>query len=174
MLFLKRWTGKGAGLPKGKNIDLPRRSEMGRDGIHRAVANRLPPVLFYIVSKFDYVILIPIMDEDKRAAPRFLFSEPVAYGSSDVTVNGSIAGNISLSGVSLRVQGFVPIGAILELQIRLGKSPKIIWTKAQVVRIREVLSEDCYGIGLKFVKDEECIKAVGKYINDCRSKSTKE
>ncbi len=87
----------------------------------------------------------------------------------DVTVNGSVAGNISLSGISLKVQGFVPMGAVLELQIRLGQSPKVIWAKAQVVRMREVLSEDCYEIGLKFIKDEECIKAVGEYINACRS-----
>ena len=64
------------------------------------------------------------------------------------------------------------MGAVLELQIRFGQSPKVIWVKAQVVRVREVLSEDCYEIGLKFIKDEECIKAVGEYINACRSKST--
>ena len=113
------------------------------------------------------------MDADNRAHPRFLFSEPVVYGFPDVSVNGSVAGNISLSGVSLRVQGFVSVGTILELQIRLGQTPKIIWTKAQVVRVREVLSEDCYEIGLKFIKDEECIKAVGKYINESRPNSTK-
>ena len=109
---------------------------------------------------------------DNRVYPRILFSEPVGYSSPDVSVNGSIAGNISLSGLSLRVQGFVPVGTVLELQIRLGQTPKIMWTKAKVVRVREVLSEDCYEIGLKFVQDEECIKAVGRYITDCQSKST--
>ena len=112
------------------------------------------------------------MDSDKRTSPRFLFSEPVAYAQQEVIVNGSVAGNISLDGLSLRVQQFVPVGVILELQMRLGQSPKIIWVKAQVVRVSQVLSEDCFEIGLKFIKDEECIKAVGKYINDCRSKST--
>ena len=86
-----------------------------------------------------------------------------------VTVKGSVAGNISVSGISLRVQGIVPIGTILELQIRLDQSPKVIWVKAEVVRMREVLSEDCYEIGLKFIRDEECIKAVGEYIDTCRS-----
>ena len=112
------------------------------------------------------------MDEDKRLSPRFLFSGPVAYAKPEVIVNGSVAGNVSLSGMSLRVQEFVPIGIILELQLRLGQSPKVVWVKAQVVRVREVLSEDCFEIGLKFIKDEECIKAVGKYINNCRAKST--
>ena len=113
------------------------------------------------------------MEGDKRIAPRFLYSEPVAYGQPEITINGSVAGNISLSGLSLKVQGFVPMGSILELQLRLGQSPKIIWVKAQVVRVREVLSDDCYEIGLQFVRDEECIKAVGRYINDCRSIVTK-
>jgi hypothetical protein len=108
------------------------------------------------------------MHEDKRLSPRFLFSEPVAYAQPQVIVNGSVAGNVSLSGMSLRVQEFVPMGVVLELQIRLGQSSKVIWAKAQVVRVREVLSEDCFEIGLKFIKDEECVKAIGEYINDCR------
>jgi len=108
------------------------------------------------------------MYEDKREFPRFLFSGPVEYAQPELTVNGSVAGNISIGGISLRVQEFVPVGVILELQIRLDQSPKVIWAKAQVVRVREVLSDDCYEIGLKFIPDEECIKAVGKYINDCR------
>jgi PilZ domain len=108
------------------------------------------------------------MVEDKRTSPRFLFSEPVAYGSPEVTVNGSVAGNISLSGISLRTQEFVPMGVVLELQIRLGQSPQVIWARARVVRVREVLSEDCFEIGLKFIEDKECIKAVGEYIDTYR------
>ena len=60
------------------------------------------------------------MDGDKRIAPRFLFSEPVTFSLPELGVNGSIAGDISLGGISLRVQGFVPMGVILELQIRFG------------------------------------------------------
>jgi hypothetical protein len=113
-----------------------------------------------------------MMDIDKRIFPRFSFSEPVEYSQPEITNNGSVAGNISLGGISLRVQEFVPVGAVLELQIRLDRSPKVIWTKAQVVRVRTgVLSDDCYEIGLKFIEDEECIKAVGEYIDTCRSKS---
>ena len=142
---------------------------MGRDGIHRAVIARLPPDLFYIVSAFDYAILLNIMVEDKRLYPRFLFSEPVAYFQPETSGNGGIASNISLGGMSLKVQEFVSVGIVLELQIRLDLSPKVIWAKAQVVRTREVLSDECYEIGLKFVKDEESIKAIGEYINTCRS-----
>ena len=109
------------------------------------------------------------MSQEKRAHPRFVFSEPVTYGEPEITVNGSVAGNISLGGISLRVQEFVPMGTILELQIRLGQSPKIIWVKAHVVRIREVSSEDCYEIGLRFINNEACMKAIGKYIDACRS-----
>ena len=108
------------------------------------------------------------MYEDKRVYPRFLFSGPVEYALPDMTVNGSVAGNISLSGMSLKVLGFVPMGAVLELQIRLGQSPKVIWAKAQVVRVREVLSDDCYEIGLKFIEDKECVEAVSEYISNQR------
>ena len=112
------------------------------------------------------------MDQDKRVAPRFLFSEPVTYAFPEVAVNGSIAGNISLSGISLKVQEFVPVVSLLELQLRLGHASKVIWVKAQVVRMREVLSEDCFEIGLKFINDENSIKAIGEYIDTCRSEST--
>jgi len=64
------------------------------------------------------------------------------------------------------------MGTCLELQICLGTSPKVVWVKAQVVRMREVSSEDCYEIGLKFVPDEACIRAIGAYINASRSEST--
>ncbi len=105
------------------------------------------------------------MVENKRGFPRFSFFESVEYGHLGVTVNGSIAGNISLSGISLKVQEFIPMGTFLELQLRLGALPKVIWVRAQVVRMREVLSDGCYEIGLKFEKDETSIKAIGEYIN---------
>jgi hypothetical protein len=109
------------------------------------------------------------MDGDKRTSPRFLFSEPVQYGLPELTVSGSIAGNISLSGISLRVQSFVPVGSFLELQIHLGDSnPKVLLAKAQVVRVRE-LSEEYYEIGLQFIKDEGCIRAIGKYIKEVKN-----
>ena len=114
------------------------------------------------------------MEGDKRVHPRFLFSEPVAFSLPGVSVNGCVAGNISLGGISLKVQGFVPIGTILELQIRFGQSPQVIWVKAQVVRMREVSSEDCYEIGLKFCNDKESIKAIGKHVSVCRSESTQQ
>ena len=108
------------------------------------------------------------MDEDKRLSPRFLFSEPVAFAPPEAVISGAVAGNISLSGISLRTQEFVPMGIVLELQIRFGQSPKVVWARAQVVRVREVLSEGCYEIGLKFIEDKECLKAVGEYIDICR------
>ena len=142
---------------------------MGLDGIHRAVANRPSPTFFYIVSRFDYAILLSIMNPDKRLSPRFSFTEPVVFAQPQIGNHNGVAGNISLSGMSLRVQGFIPMGTVLELQICLGDSPKLIWVKAQVVRMREALSEDCYEVGLRFIHDEECIKAIGKYLVACRS-----
>ena len=112
------------------------------------------------------------MSENKRVYPRFLYTEPVSYAFPEVAVRGSIAGNISLGGISLKVQEFVPMGVLLELQIRLDQSSRIIWVKAKVVWVREVSSYNCYEIGLEFIKDEECIKAVGKYINTYRPKLT--
>ena len=146
---------------------------MGRDGIHRAPTNRLAPVLFYIVSPVDYAILLNIMDEDKRGYARFLFSEPVAVSHPNLAINGSVAGNISLSGISLRVHDFVPMGTVLEMQIRLDGSPKVIWAKAKVVRIREVSPEESYEIGLNFIRNEECSRAIGGYIMAHRFEPTK-
>jgi len=113
------------------------------------------------------------MGEDKRGYARIPFSESVEYILPDVIINGSVAGNISLSGISLKVQQFVPMGTFLELQVRLGTSPEVVWVKAQVVRIREISSEGYYEIGLRFVKDEACIRAVGAYIHASRSEIKK-
>ena len=113
------------------------------------------------------------MEEEKRRAQRFLYAEPVAYGRFNVTVSGgALAGNISLTGISLRIHHVVPMGSILDLQLRLGDAPSVIAVKAQVVRMRQVLSDDCFEIGLKFLEDEECSKAVGAYINACKVNQT--
>lgn len=109
------------------------------------------------------------MNEERRICPRFLYTEPVSYGDPQVTVNGSVASNISLSGIALKVQGFVPVGAIVELQLRLGQSPKVTWVKAQVVRMREVSPEGCFEIGLKFVQGENSVKDVSAFISACQS-----
>jgi hypothetical protein len=72
-----------------------------------------------------------------------------------------------LGGIALRVQEFIPVGTVLELQIDLGQpSSKVIWAKAQVVRIREILGDECYEIGLKFIRDEETMRAIGEYIKN--------
>jgi hypothetical protein len=97
----------------------------------------------------------------------------VEYGIPEVTVNGSVAGNLSSTGISLKVQSFVPIGTTLELQLRLGLSPKVHWTKARVVRVRQVMSDECYEIGLRFIKDENLSKSIGEYIDILRSESMK-
>ena len=112
-----------------------------------------------------------IMDENRRGYSRLPFSESVAYAHPEVTVNGSVGGNISLSGISLKVQEFIPMGACLELQIRLGTSSKVIWVKGQVVRMREILADGCYEIGLKFIKDEAALRAIGAYISAVRSEA---
>ena len=109
------------------------------------------------------------MNQEKRATPRFLFPEPVAYGQPEISANGSLAGNISLGGISLKVQEFVPLGAVLELQINLGLSQKVVWIKAKVVRIRQISSEDCFEVGLRFIKDAASIKEIGEYISSSRS-----
>ncbi len=104
------------------------------------------------------------MSAEKRAFPRFSFLQPVTYTQAELTPNGGVAGNISLGGIALKVQEFIPVGTLLELQIHLEQSPKIIWAKAQVVRIRELSSEDCYEIGLQFLQDKELIKTLKEHI----------
>ena len=113
------------------------------------------------------------MDSDLRKFPRIIFSEPVAFSHPEVPLNSGVAGNISLGGISLRVQGFVPMGTILELQVRLGQSPQVMWVKAKVVRIREVLSDECCEIGLKFIEDEKCIRAISMFIDECQNQNNK-
>ena len=127
------------------------------------------PYAWPLTRKVFPSILLLIMDGDKRTEPRFSFSEPVTFTLPELNTSGSLAGDISFKGISLKVYDFVPIGTTLELQLRLGRSPRVIMAKAQVVRIREVFAEDCYEIGLKFVRDEEVTKAVGAYIVAHRS-----
>ena len=115
---------------------------------------------------------IDIMVEEKRASSRYSYSGSVAYKLHHVTINGSLARNISLGGISLKVHGFVPMGAVIELELCLGTN-QVVWVKAQVVRIREISAEDCYELGLKFVETEGCRKAIAKYIEETQTSNTK-
>ncbi|MBF0511317.1 MAG: PilZ domain-containing protein [Candidatus Omnitrophica bacterium] len=106
------------------------------------------------------------MDENKRKTTRFSFTQPVAYSQAESILDGSLAGNISLGGMSLKVQSFMAVGTILELQLHLNGLATLVKVQAEVVRIREALSADCYEIGLKFIRDEGSMRAIGKYIQE--------
>ena len=109
------------------------------------------------------------MDENRRRYQRFDFPKPVAYSKPAVESNGSLGDNISVGGIALKVNEFIPVGSVLEVQLQFSNPTRVVQVQGKVVRIRESIAEDCYEVGLEFIKNEQSIRAIGEYIIARRS-----
>ncbi|MBF0489391.1 MAG: PilZ domain-containing protein [Candidatus Omnitrophica bacterium] len=111
--------------------------------------------------------------ENKRKHPRSSFSEPVGYQRrEDLPLEGSVAGDISQTGLKLSVNEFIPLNTILELQIQLPGQVQLVPAHAKVVWVREASHrEDAWEIGLQLVSSENFSLAIREYVNRNRFES---
>ena len=101
---------------------------------------------------------------NQRFYKRFSFLEPVEYRKPSLYSTGSLANNISVGGIKLRVGEFIPVSTILELGINLENTSRVVPIKGKVVWIGESLSEGMYDIGLEFIKEEDSVRAIHEYL----------
>jgi len=59
--------------------------------------------------------------------------------------------DISLKGISIRTDTFLPIGTIVEIKINLKKSSKILEARAKVRWIKSIFEDEVFKVGLEFV-----------------------
>ena len=104
--------------------------------------------------------------DNRRQYPRFPFYEPVGYQKyRDLPLEGSIAGDISQTGLKLNVSEFIPLHSTLELQIQMPGQTQVIPTRAKVVWVREIPHQDnSWQVGLELVPDESASFAIRDYI----------
>jgi len=105
--------------------------------------------------------------ENKRQFPRFSFNEPVGYqrgGSS--SLEGSVAEDISQTGLKLSVSEFIPLNTVLDLQIQLPGQMRLVSARAKVVWIKETAHrDDAWEVGLQLVGSESFSSAIKDYVS---------
>jgi c-di-GMP-binding flagellar brake protein YcgR len=102
------------------------------------------------VSKELYAILGAM---EKRQYPRIDFTEPVGYqDSEEFPESGSLAGDISQSGVRIRVNEFMPLRKIVSLKLHLNNPTRVVSVRGQVMWVREVPYSENFDVGIRFLE----------------------
>ncbi|MBI3602183.1 MAG: PilZ domain-containing protein [Candidatus Omnitrophica bacterium] len=104
--------------------------------------------------------------ENRRQFVRIPFYEPVGYQRQEAsTLEGSLARDISQGGVKLRVNEFIALNTILELQIQLPGQIQLMKAHAKVVWARELpYRDDGWQVGLELIASESFSLAIRDYI----------
>ncbi len=104
--------------------------------------------------------------ENRRLAPRFSFNEPVGYQRGGGIPEGSIAEDISQTGLKLSVSEFIPLNTTLELQIQLPGQEQLVCAHTKVVWVKEIPHrDDAWEIGLHLISGESFSEAIRQYVN---------
>ena len=104
---------------------------------------------------------------NRRQFRRFSFNEPVGYQKEkDYPMEGSLAEDISQSGLKLSVNEFVALNTVLELQIQLPGRIQLIPARAKVVWVQEMpFRDDVWEIGLELIPDSFSSSAIRNYVS---------
>ena len=104
---------------------------------------------------------------NRRQHPRFSFNEPVGYcRGGDDPLAGSLADDISQTGLKLSVNEFIPLNTILELQIQLPGQEQLVSARTKVVWVKEMPHrDDAWEIGLQLISSDAFSSAISNYVN---------
>ena len=64
----------------------------------------------------------------------------------------SLTKNISLNGIMIESDVFIPVGSMLTLELTLDKNPEVITVIAQDKWINSLYEDESFAMGLEFVK----------------------
>ena len=101
--------------------------------------------------------------DDKRRYPRYPFKEAVGYENRRGEYQGSIGQDVSRGGVCLTVNEFVPVGAVLEVNMFVGMPPRVVLAQGKVVWVREIAYGDRFEIGVEFFNPVDIIDKLKGY-----------
>ena len=104
--------------------------------------------------------------ENRRQYVRFPFSEPIGYQRyREGPLEGSVAKDLSISGLKLCVNEFIPLNTVLEVQINLPNQTAVIPARAKVVWVREIsYRDDGWEIGLQLMLSESSLSTLREFV----------
>ena len=92
--------------------------------------------------------------EDRRLAKRITFKEPVRYELTDPAhYGGTVAYDLSESGLRLRLTDFLPLNTEVILNIGL-KSGQNVECRGKIVWVSQIPFSDQYQAGVEFADPE--------------------
>ena len=111
------------------------------------------------------------MSENRRQYPRFQFDKPVSYRPNETeSAKGALSRDISLGGIKMTVNEFVPFGSILEMGLDFPDLGKQVTVKGKVVWIRENPYSERFDIGIEFLPDEKTAAFVAAFLKKQKEK----
>ena len=63
----------------------------------------------------------------------------------------SLTKNISLNGIMIQSDVFIPVGSMMTIDLSLEKNPEVITIIAQVRWIRTLFEDETFAVGLEFM-----------------------
>lgn len=111
--------------------------------------------------------------DNRRQYQRFPFYESVGFQRrDDAPAEGSLSEDISLKGVKLNVNEFIPLNTILELQIHIPGQARMVFVNAKVVWVRESPKRvDGWQVGLEINDNGSFLVDLENYIKYLRFES---
>lgn len=114
-----------------------------------------------------YYHLIEIMEENsnlnQRRFPRSFLRKEVAFNEGDFDPSqGAYGCDLSLGGVCLEVNRFIPLGKLLTISLRVHED-KVVQAIAKVVWVTERPMSERFRIGLQF---EKFVQGNAEHINE--------
>lgn len=105
---------------------------------------------------YTYQVFKIMSQDNRRQFPRFNFDKAVQYKpyEADAT-NGALGRDISLGGIKITVNDFIPLGAVLEMGLDFPELGKQVVVKGKVVWVRENPLSERFDVGLSFIPDEQ-------------------
>ncbi|HLF18177.1 MAG TPA: PilZ domain-containing protein [Candidatus Omnitrophota bacterium] len=102
------------------------------------------------------------MTDNRRVYPRMRFKDAVRFEQKDqAQFGGSVALDLSSSGLRMRFNDYVPVGTELVLQIHLNEE-KIVECMGKVVWVTKYPYSDHYQAGLEFESPENLAESKAK------------
>ena len=86
----------------------------------------------------------------------------------EAPLSGSLSGDISEGGLRLSIREFIPLNAIVRLQIHISDPARVLSAQGRVVWVREVPQSDRYDVGIEFVVDQDTGPVLRSYVSSHR------
>lgn len=92
--------------------------------------------------------------EERRLARRITFKDAVRYQLKDPShFGGTVAYDLSESGLRMRLGEFLPLGTEVTVDIKL-RTGRVVECRGQIVWISQIPYSDQYQAGVEFVEPE--------------------